>query len=42
MAVIFDACRDRGLTVLFVTHSQELAARAHRQLRLEDGEVRGA
>ena len=28
MIVIFDAWRARGLTVLFVTHSRELAARA--------------
>jgi putative ABC transport system ATP-binding protein len=42
LTVIFDACRDRGLTVLFVTHSEELAARAHRQLHLDDGEVREA
>jgi putative ABC transport system ATP-binding protein len=39
MAVIFDAWRERGLTVLFVTHSRELAARAQRRLRLGDGEV---
>ena len=33
---------ERGLTVLFVTHSRELAARAQRRLRLVDGEVRAA
>jgi putative ABC transport system ATP-binding protein len=42
MEVIFDAWRERGLTVLFVTHSDELAARAQNQLRLVDGEVRPA
>jgi putative ABC transport system ATP-binding protein len=42
MGVIFDACRERGLTVLFVTHSRELAARAERRLVLADGEVGGA
>jgi putative ABC transport system ATP-binding protein len=42
MEVIFDAWRERGLTVLFVTHSDELAARAQNQLRLVDGEVRRA
>ena len=41
MGVIFDAWRERGLTVLFVTHSSELAARAQRRLRLGEGEVRG-
>ncbi len=39
MGVIFDASRDRGLTVLYVTHSSELAARAERRLRLADGRV---
>jgi putative ABC transport system ATP-binding protein len=42
MGVIYDAWHERGLTVLFVTHSGELAARAGRQLRLEEGEVRPA
>jgi putative ABC transport system ATP-binding protein len=42
IAVIFDAWRERDLTVLFVTHSSELAARAQTRLRLADGEVRGA
>ena len=40
MSVIFDTWRRRGLTVLFVTHSNELAARAERSLVLEDGTVR--
>ena len=40
MGVIFDAWRQRGLTVLFVTHSAELAARAERRLLLVNGEVR--
>jgi putative ABC transport system ATP-binding protein len=39
MGVILGAWRARGLTVLFVTHSGELAARAQRRLRLEDGRV---
>jgi putative ABC transport system ATP-binding protein len=39
MGVILDAWRDRGLTVLFVTHSGELATRAQRRLRLEGGRV---
>jgi putative ABC transport system ATP-binding protein len=39
MRIIFDAWRERGLTVLFVTHSSELAARAQRRLRLRDGRV---
>jgi putative ABC transport system ATP-binding protein len=42
MGLILDACRERGLTVLFVTHSSELAARAQRRLRLVDGEVHAA
>lgn len=40
MDVIVDAWRRRGLTVLFVTHDRELAARAERRLFLERGEVR--
>jgi putative ABC transport system ATP-binding protein len=40
MGVIFDAWQERGLTVLYVTHSSELAARAQRRLHLADGEVR--
>lgn len=39
MGLIFDAWRERGLTVLFVTHSAELAERAQTRLRLVDGEV---
>ena len=39
MEVISDASRERGLTVLFVTHSDALAARAQRRLRLVVGRV---
>jgi putative ABC transport system ATP-binding protein len=39
MEVIQGAWRDRGLTVLFVTHDGELAARAQHRLRLHDGAV---
>jgi predicted ABC-type transport system involved in lysophospholipase L1 biosynthesis ATPase subunit len=39
MEIIFNAHRERGLTVLFVTHSTELAARAERRLRLAQGHV---
>ena len=42
MDIIFGAQRDRGLTVLFVTHSAELAARAQRRLRLTHGQVEEA
>jgi putative ABC transport system ATP-binding protein len=42
MEVIFAASRERGLSVLFVTHSSELAARAQRRLRLVDGRMRPA
>jgi putative ABC transport system ATP-binding protein len=40
MGTILAASRERGLAVFYVTHSDELAARATRRLRLEDGEVR--
>ena len=39
MDVIYAAWRSRGLTVLFVTHSAELAADAERRLRLQEGVV---
>jgi putative ABC transport system ATP-binding protein len=39
MDVIFEARRERGLTVLFVTHSAALAERAERRFALVDGEV---
>jgi putative ABC transport system ATP-binding protein len=42
MAMIDDVSRERGLTVLFVTHSAELASRARRQLRVIDGRVEAA
>jgi putative ABC transport system ATP-binding protein len=42
MEVIFGAWRERGLTVLFVTHNGELAARAQRRLRLHGGRVLAA
>jgi putative ABC transport system ATP-binding protein len=42
VGIIFEAWRERGLTVLYVTHNHELAARAQRRLRLADGEVRPA
>jgi putative ABC transport system ATP-binding protein len=42
MGVIFGAWRERGLTVLYVTHSGELAGRAQRRLRLVDGAVLAA
>ena len=40
MATIFGAWRRHGLTVLFVTHNQDLADRAERRLVLDGGRVR--
>jgi ABC-type lipoprotein export system ATPase subunit len=40
MRVIFEVSRRRRLTVLFVTHNLELAARAERRLVVADGQVR--
>ncbi|MEO7197064.1 MAG: ABC transporter ATP-binding protein [Solirubrobacterales bacterium] len=37
--LVLDASRERGLTVLMVTHSAELAQRTERQLRVVDGGV---
>lgn len=42
MRLIFDTSQQRGLTVLMVTHSRELAARTDHQLQLVDGTVRPA
>ena len=42
LGVIFDAWRERGLTVLLATHSREQAARADHRLQLSDGVVRAA
>jgi putative ABC transport system ATP-binding protein len=39
LEVILDAWRQRGLTVLLVTHNLDIAARAQRRLRLVDGAV---
>jgi putative ABC transport system ATP-binding protein len=39
MELILEAWRQRGLTVLLVTHNQSLAERAQRRLRLVDGAV---
>jgi putative ABC transport system ATP-binding protein len=39
MGVIFEAWRERGLCVLYVTHSDELAAGAEHRLGLSDGAV---
>lgn len=37
--IIHEASRERGLTVLMVTHNPELAARTERRLRIADGAV---
>ena len=42
MAVIFTISRERGLSVLYVTHNAQLADRAEHRLRLVDGCVRSA
>jgi ABC-type lipoprotein export system ATPase subunit len=39
MGVILETARERGLTILLVTHNDELAARAEHRLRLLDGVV---
>ncbi|MHB8692336.1 MAG: ABC transporter ATP-binding protein [Solirubrobacteraceae bacterium] len=42
MDFVFEASRDRGLTLLLVTHSEALAACTQNQLRLIDGQVHHA
>jgi predicted ABC-type transport system involved in lysophospholipase L1 biosynthesis ATPase subunit len=39
VGVIFEAWRERGLSVLYVTHSDELAGRAEHRFTLTDGAV---
>jgi putative ABC transport system ATP-binding protein len=39
MEMIFTASRERNLTVLYVTHDEQLARQAHRSLRLSDRKV---
>jgi putative ABC transport system ATP-binding protein len=39
MAMIFKASRERNLTVLYVTHDEQLAREAHHSLRLTDRKV---
>ena len=39
MDMIFTASRERNLTVLYVTHDEQLAGEAHRSLRLTDRRV---
>jgi putative ABC transport system ATP-binding protein len=39
MEMIFTASRERNLTVLYVTHDEQLAGEAHRSLRLTDRKV---
>jgi putative ABC transport system ATP-binding protein len=39
MGMIFTASQDRNLTVLYVTHDEQLARQAHRSLRLTDRRV---
>ena len=39
MDMIFTASRERDLTVLYVTHDEQLAGEAHRSLRLTDRKV---
>src|SRR5215207_9367797 len=39
MEMIFTACRERDLTVLYVTHDEQLARQAHYSMRLIDHKV---
>jgi predicted ABC-type transport system involved in lysophospholipase L1 biosynthesis ATPase subunit len=39
MEFIFTASRNRGLTVLYVTHDEQLARAARRALRLQDRRI---
>lgn len=37
--LLFAACRERGMTMLLVTHDPQLAARCDRQIRMRAGQV---
>ena len=37
--LLFSACRERGMTMLLVTHDPSLAARCDRQIRMRSGQV---
>lgn len=39
VAEIFDEIAAAGQTIVYVTHDRELAARAHRRIRMEDGRI---
>jgi ABC-type lipoprotein export system ATPase subunit len=39
MEMIFEASRERNLTVLYVTHDEQLARQAHHSLHLADRKV---
>jgi len=39
MEMIFTASRERNLTVLYVTHNEQLADQAHRSLRINDHKI---
>lgn len=36
---LFEQANERGVTVIIITHDQDVAARAHRQVRLTDGRI---
>ncbi len=40
-ALLFEACRTRGMTLLLVTHDPQLAARCDRQIHMRSGRVEG-
>lgn len=40
MDVFFDVVKDSGITTILVTHSEALAERCQRKLRLEDGQLK--
>ena len=39
MKLLVDLNRERGLTIVLVTHEEDIAAYAHRQVRFRDGHV---
>jgi predicted ABC-type transport system involved in lysophospholipase L1 biosynthesis ATPase subunit len=41
MKILLGLNRDRGTTLLFVTHDPEIAAQTQRVIRLRDGHIEG-
>ena len=39
--LLFDLNKDKGITLIFVTHDEDLARRCQRQIKIKDGRIEG-